>query len=56
MGYAVYGDVAAAAGVKVDVAVEQGPLYSIGNAMHVANLGCVLMTCLVAADTPLQRS
>ena len=56
MGYAVYDDVAAAAGVKVDVAVGQGPLYSIGNAMHVANLGCVLMTCLVAADTPLQRS
>lgn len=56
MGYAVYGDLAAAAGVKVDVAFEQGPLYSIGNAMHVANLGCVLMTCLLAADMPLRRS
>lgn len=56
MGYTVYGELAAAAGVNVDTAVEQGPLYSIGNAMHVANLGCVLMTCLVAADTPLRRS
>ena len=56
MGYAVYDDLAEAAGVKVDVAVEHGPLYSIGNAMHVANLGCVLMTCLVAADTPWRRS
>lgn len=55
MGYTVYGELAAAAGVNVDTAVEQGPLYSIGNAMHVANLGCVLMTCLVAADTPLRR-
>jgi hypothetical protein len=56
MGYAVYGDLAAAASVKVDTAVEQGPLYAIGNAMHVANLGCVLMTCLVANDVPLRRS
>ena len=56
MGYAVYGDMAAAAGVEVDTATEQGPQYSIGNAMHVANLGCVLMTCLVAADEPLRRS
>jgi site-specific DNA-cytosine methylase len=56
MGYAVYDDLAAAAGVKLDTAVEQGPLYAIGNAMHVANLGCVLMTCLVAAEVPLRRS
>lgn len=56
MGYAVYGELAAAAGVKVDTAIEHGPLYSIGNAMHVANLGCVLMTCLMAVDTPWRRS
>lgn len=55
MGYPVYGELAAAAGVEVDTAVEQGPLYAIGNAMHVANLGCVLMTCLVAADAPVRR-
>ena len=50
MGYPVYEDLAMAAGVPMDSAVLQGPDYAIGNAMHVANLGCVLMTALLATS------
>lgn len=48
MGYPVYEDLAQAAEVPMDSALAAGPDYAIGNAMHVANLGCVLMTALLA--------
>ena len=50
MGFPIDASLARATGVQPDEAVLQGPEFATGNAMHVANLGCVLMTCLLCLD------
>lgn len=51
MGYAVYGDLSSAAAVPLDEAMLEAPAFTTGNAMHVANLGCVLVCALLAVET-----
>jgi len=50
MGYAVYEELASAAAVPLDEAMLAAPAYTTGNAMHVANLGCVLACVLLAVE------
>ena len=52
MGYAVYDDLAHAASVPLDEVMLGAPAYTIGNAMHVANLGCVLL-CVLSCVEPV---
>ena len=52
MGFPVYPDLARAALVELDTVTNLGPKYAVGNAMHVANLGCILATVLLATETP----
>ena len=42
MGFPVYRDLAEAARVPLDHATLQAPASSLGNAMHVANVGVVV--------------
>ena len=46
MGYPVVPAAAGAAAVPLDVAVHEFPAGAVGNAMHVANVGCVFMVAL----------
>ena len=52
MGYPVYEDLAAAARVPLDTISPTGPRFSPGNAMHVANLGIIVMVVLAGCDFP----
>ena len=48
MGYAVYPDLASIAVVPLDSAAAQAPAFTVGNAMHVASVGCVIVCALLA--------
>jgi site-specific DNA-cytosine methylase len=48
MGFPIYHDLARAAGVPTDAATLTSPLFAMGNAMHVANVACVMMVALAA--------
>ena len=48
MGYAVYPELGGVAAVPQDSAATQAPAFTFGNAMHVANVGCVLVCALLA--------
>ena len=48
MGFPVYRDLAQAAEMEVDVISATAARYSVGNAMHVANVGSVLAFALLA--------
>ena len=52
MGYPVYSDLAAAARVPIDTISPKGPRFSVGNAMHVANLGIIVLVVLSGCDFP----
>ena len=46
MGFPVYGTLASAARVPIDDIATMAPSSCIGNAMHVANVGCAIaMLC-----------
>ena len=53
MGYAVYPDLASIAAVPLDSAAAQAPAFTVGNAMHVANVGCVIV-CALLAVVPIE--
>ena len=48
MGFPVYRDLAQAAEMEEDVISATAVRYSVGNAMHVANVGSVLAFALLA--------
>ena len=50
MGFPVYDDAARAARVSTDTAMCDAPKFSIGNAMHVANLGVVIAVVVASCE------
>ena len=50
MGYPVLPILANAAHVPVDDAVLEGPANAVGNAMHAANVGCILAVALLCTE------
>ena len=49
MGFPVYQNLAEAACCAVDVVSPNGPAYSVGNAMHVANAGSIVILAWLMA-------
>jgi site-specific DNA-cytosine methylase len=52
MGFPVYDDLARRALVPVDSLTAGCPASAVGNAMHVANVGLVILSTMVAAEWP----
>ena len=48
MEHAVYPELGGIAGVPQDSAAAHAPAFTFGNAMHVANVGCVLVCALLS--------
>ena len=50
MGYPVTEEAASVMGLPVDVLAEARTAAAVGNAMHVANLGCILLSALACVE------
>ena len=50
MGYPVFQDLADVANVPRESAEMMGPVYATGNAMHVANVGCIILLAWLYVD------
>ena len=52
MGFPEFPDLAAANGLGPDQVTLRAPTYAIGNAMHVASVGAILIVALAATEGP----
>ena len=50
MGYPVTEEAASVMGLPVDVLAEARTVAAVGNAMHVANMGCILLSALSCVE------
>ena len=50
MGFPVFPDLAAVNGLGPDQVTLRAPTYAIGNAMHVASVGAILIVTLAATE------